>query len=130
MTTLRVPFDNLDFDGNEFAFWEGKLLTGVAYDLQPNGRVWSEVEYIDGYEEGIGRTWYPSGQLQDETTYHHGAKAGPERQWFENGKLKRETIFEHSIRVKERIWDEAGNLIRDFTIDEQHPSYARLQRYH
>ena len=129
MSILRVLGDDLDFDGNQFAFWEGKPFTGVAYDLMPDGQVWSEIEYIDGKEEGIARTWYPSRQVKHDITYRHGGRHGPEREWFENGNLKRETIFEHTITVKERVWDEQGNLIRDFELDEEDPNYSILELY-
>ena len=129
MSILRVLFDNLDFDVNQFAFWEGKPFTGIAYDLMPDGHVWSELEYVDGREEGIGRTWYPSRQVKHDITYRHGGRHGPEREWFENGKLKSETIFEHTINVKKRVWDEQGNLIRDFQLDEEDPNYAILELY-
>jgi len=125
----RVNDNELEIDYNygDLYLWQGQPFTGIAYDLHPDGSLWGEVEYVDGREHGKAREWYPSGQLKAETTYLKGAYFGPDREWDENEQLRSETIYEYSYPIRERKWNEAGQLVLETRLGPESPKYSRLQ---
>ncbi len=115
---LRVPEDELETDLDWLTVWQGQPFTGIVYAVTPDGQL-GEIEYVAGVQHGLARDWYPSGQLHSEDTYVNGQARGLCREWFENGALKKEQVIENAILLQERIWDEAGNLLRDYARDRQ-----------
>lgn len=131
----RVNFDELELDmgdGNLY-LWQGHPFTGIAYELRPDGALWSEIKYVNGRRHGIARDWYPSGQLSSETTYFSGGCFGPDREWDENGRLRSETMREFNYPLRERKWDENGHLISETVLGPDSPYYSQLEerrKYH
>ena len=109
--------------------WQGQPLTGVMYDLHLDGWLLSEIEYVDGLQEGTSRDYYPSGQVRSEGMYRGNNADGPEREWFENGHLRREAMLDSAHIVSEKVWDEAGTLVRNYIMTEDDPLYPRLQQF-
>lgn len=124
---IRINFDELDFTDDLINTWNGKPFTGIAFEYNGQGKLISEVSFVDGIEHGIARDWYPSGQLKKETYLMWGGLHGVSREWFENGRLKSEAYGEYAILIKRKIWDEDGNLILDKHISENDPLYKILQ---
>ena len=131
MNIQRIDHDELEFIDYLTCTSDGKLFTGIAYELSERepGKLICEISYIDGIQEGLSRDWYLSGQLQTEDYYHHGSKHGSYREWFENGQLKSEGEYELSIPIFLKEWDAEGNLIKDFRISEDSSYYERLTIY-
>jgi len=112
---LRLNYDELDNEEwGEYYLWQGQPFTGIAYELHPNGQVWSEVEMMEGMENGIVRQWYASGKQRLDGYGKQVERYSWSKEWFENGVLKRVSISEWNVQIKEKIWDEQGQLISDY----------------
>jgi antitoxin component YwqK of YwqJK toxin-antitoxin module len=51
-----------------------------------------------------------------------GLLHGQRRSWHESGGVASEELFEHGVRLWGKEWDEAGNLIEDFGLQESDPT--------
>ncbi|MBS0171752.1 MAG: hypothetical protein JSR62_15495 [Nitrospira sp.] len=89
----------------------------------------AEMEFRNGIREGLSRAYFPSGAIWIEQNYHYSRLHGDSREWFENGKLKTRSVYEFSILIECDVWDESGNVISVFRLDENHPDYKTLQIY-
>jgi hypothetical protein len=107
--------------------YQDRPFTGRAREYSPDGVLIGELDFVDGMLDGDSRGWYPSGQLKDEEHFRANGRHGLAKEWYESGKAKRETLFEHSIVVRDREWDENGNVIRDYVLDENAPQFKRLE---
>jgi antitoxin component YwqK of YwqJK toxin-antitoxin module len=108
--------------------YQGKPFTGTARLRARNGVVVSEINYVDGLLHGLARYWYPSGEPRGEEHFEGNGRTGPSREWYPTGQLKRETAFEYSVRVRERQWNEAGELMEDYVLTEDQPVFRTLQK--
>lgn len=126
---LRVNSDDLEIDygDGDVYLWQGKPFTGLAYEMHPDGSLWSEVEYVAGREHGLARDWFPSGQLQGETSYYRGKYFGPDREWDAQGQLRSEIVYEYSYPLRERTWDAAGRLMSNKHLEQDPVKYCRLE---
>lgn len=79
--------------GGELAFkYQGTPFTGIIEELDDNGILCLEQEYLGGVLEGWVRGYFPTGQLAEEYQSH-------------NNKVVPGTF---------RSFDEAGNLLKHF----------------
>lgn len=125
---IRVNEDELEYTDELIYTWQGKPFTGIGYEhLRTGERI--EVSYLDGRQTGIAREWYPDGTLKSEEHYVNGSKHGICQEWFKNGQLKTEAFYEFSIRVKEKIWNEKGELVQEFEISENDNRYSTLTTF-
>ena len=136
----RADYDELDSPDGETYYWldspdgvtcysQEQLFTGVAYQMRPEGQLWTEEEFLDGRRHGQSRSWYPSGQIEEEATYYSSRLYGPARNWDEAGRLRREAFIEYGLRVREKKWDEDGRLTEDYEMPPNHPNYSSLQKF-
>jgi len=109
--------------------YQDRPFSGVARRYSRHGTLLSEIVYVNGLQDGPARYWYPSGELMGEESFRRNGRSGVSREWHRNGKVKRETEFEHSIRVREKQWDESGQIVRDFTLSKDDPLYKTLEQY-
>ncbi len=125
-----IDDDELLYNMKDGAFeFHDQPFTGVARHRSAEGSLLSEIEYANGLQHGAARYWYPSGELLGEEYFQRNGRTGLSREWYKNGKPKRETLFEHSIRLREKKWDEEGNLVRDFVLTEDKPLFKTLQEF-
>ena len=125
---MRVPAENLVYD--DLYYLDGKPFTGVAYIMDDSGDwVQGEIEFKDGSESGVKREWWETGKLAYEGTLRGGRVHGKKRRWHYNGQLAEEGEYEYGIPVRERSWDEEGQLLEDYQLRETDPDYQRIQRY-
>ena len=129
MSVLTVNHDEVDFLPGPVCYWHGKPFTGIGCDFASDGRLLSEVEYVDGVQSGLEKTYYPSGKLQAETPYRHGVTHGCSREWHENGRLKSETYYEYSVPTYAKVWNEAGQLVSEYTLGKEESAFALLQSF-
>jgi antitoxin component YwqK of YwqJK toxin-antitoxin module len=126
----RADADELeiDFGDGETYFWQGKLFTGIAYELWPDGTLRDETEYQDGRSHNTARDWYPEGQLHSETAYYRGVIYGLDREWDERGRLRKESLHEYGYWLRKRAWDEEGRLTQDQKQVRDAENHALLQK--
>jgi len=124
---MRINIEDLDITDDALTYlYEGKPFTGVAYELYPDGRLWSEQIYNDGMLEVPSKLWFPSGQLEKEVQPARGDYVLI-RIWYESGQLKSEECIEHGILVHSQEWGEAGELIKEFHIKESDSTFSILE---
>lgn len=117
----RVRFDDLVVSDDQSLAWQGRPFTGVAYESDGTGRLISEVTYVDGLQNGVGREWYESGKLRSESQFMHGSKHGLSKNWYEDGRLASEAEYQYSIKTQERTWDRGGTPIGDWSLPQDDP---------
>ena len=73
-----------------------------------NGKVLSEIQYLDGKREGVCRYWYKTGQLKSEVMYKNGKMSGAFISYFENGQVESFGSFKYAesgiYSRKDGIW--------------------------
>ena len=113
---LIVNSKELDYDEDDYVFYDEKLFSGIEHWFYDTGDLGSELSYVDGIQDGWTRGWHKNGQMSGETFYKKGIVKGIYREWHENGQLKLETdVGENNSgdTVWKREWDELGNLINE-----------------
>lgn len=124
----EVELQSLEHDDDGRMLDHGVLFTGVATERWPNGQLASQLNFVDGIEDGWVRGWYETGTLRSETFYHRGRAVGVRREWYSNGQLKLEEEIEHGACVWRKEWSETGDIVKDFVLPEDHPEYKMLHR--
>jgi antitoxin component YwqK of YwqJK toxin-antitoxin module len=121
----RVLEDLIEMDDELYSYYEGEKFTGISFELWDNGQLGSETTYVDGIETGLQKIWYKNGQLEKEIYLRNASGHGMEREWYENGKLKLESEIWKGICMWEKLWDENGNLTKDYKIKETDLLYPK-----
>ncbi|MEN0056767.1 MAG: hypothetical protein AAGC65_24025 [Mucilaginibacter sp.] len=102
--SIRVQFDDLElvgFDGGgtEMFHYQGKPFTGIL-ETVTNGIVYNEEGYINGYKEGMQRTFfYPSGNLHLEFIVKDNDYDGVFKTFDENGHIINQTTWKNGVKV-------------------------------
>ena len=117
---IRINIDKLDeeyTDSGVLLFTlKGKPFNGVAYELGPEGNLWSEQSYENGILDGSSKVWHPNGQLRSQTEYKWNRVHGKDQEWHENGQLKHLRVSELGSVLREQQWDEQGKLLKTYDI--------------
>ena len=121
---MKVDWDELEYEGNGYTF-EGTLFTGIAFENAKEEYI--EQSFVRGVEYGKLKVWNQEKTLIEETDMEFGTVHGTKKKWFANGRPQLETQAERGIVVAEKEWDADGNLIREFTLDSDHPNFKRLE---
>jgi antitoxin component YwqK of YwqJK toxin-antitoxin module len=124
----RVPNDSLVYDDG-LMWLDDEPFTGIGYSLNANGDVDGEIEYRDGLEWGLLRTWYLPGLPFQESHLFMGTKHGKAREWYNNGQLKEEGDYELGFALRKKRWDADGYLIESYELKETDPEYKRLESF-
>jgi antitoxin component YwqK of YwqJK toxin-antitoxin module len=124
----RVPEKALDYTDDGYYCLDEQPFTGVGFSLHKEGWLEMETEYRDGTEWGMRRQWYAPNKLLEEVRMRAGVVHGKERRWHPNGKLKEESDCEFGITLTRKTWDEEGNLVEDFKLNETDTNFASLQK--
>ena len=125
----RVPASKVSFSEDGFYYCDGEPFTGVTYTEYPGGAPRSESEYREGLGSGKSRSWYKDGTLYAETEMFRDVQHGVAREWSKSGQLVSEVTAEYGITIRERTWDEQGNLLKDYQLKEGDPAHARLLEF-
>jgi len=124
---VTINEDDLVVDEDGTYVWQDQPFTGTARQYTRDGALISENSYVNGIQEGPARYWYPSGEPLGEEHFANNSRHGPSREWYRDGKPKRDAVYEHAVLVRDKQWDEKGNLGRDFQLTEEDPLYGILQ---
>ncbi len=105
---LKICYEDLDYDYALGRYcYNGVLFTGISYIEYDEETIYSESFYLEGEFYGFGRTWYVSRKIKKQSTEEYI------KEWYENGQLAVEKIKDRGLIIKERTWDEQGNLLTD-----------------
>lgn len=132
MEMQRVNIDDIDIEytrsGSPVYTWQGKPFTGIAYELNSAGKLINETSYVDGIEDGSEKLWYPNGQSESVIEVKWNRPHGKFQHWYEDGKIKYEGICELGYVVKRKEWDNKGNLLNEYSIENEPEKYKELLR--
>ena len=126
---LLVSYKSLEFDEyDSFCFHSGIPFTGICYDTyhaeQKSDQISDETSYYQGTKHGFERIWYSGGGIECEYELKNGYPHGVSWEWFLNGFLKSETLWKHNITITNREWNDQGDLINEYNIDNEPDSFA------
>ena len=71
----------------DVAYYEDKPFTGIGFEVNENSNLEVEIEYKDGFMDGISKLWWDNGNLKMESKYVNGKANGLFRVWHQNGQL-------------------------------------------
>ena len=117
-----LPFIGFSQSETEIEYWEnGRVLSQIQYVdgiengpfryYHENGKLWREGNYKDGEEEGIRKEYYENGQLWTEENFKDGKEEGFFRDYHENGKVVWEGNFKNGKLINQKCWDANGSKI-------------------
>jgi antitoxin component YwqK of YwqJK toxin-antitoxin module len=125
----RVDESRLEHRQDDRLYYLGKPFSGVAFRQSADGQVMYEIGYRDGRRWGPSREWYDDGQLASEEHYAWDWAHGFFRRWHGNDRLAVEENYEWGVALRRRAWDEEGNLIEDYRLEEADPEFRTLQMH-
>jgi antitoxin component YwqK of YwqJK toxin-antitoxin module len=121
-----INFENIDYDyENNIHLYKGEPFSGIAFEINSLKDL-EETMIIGGLKNGYYRKWYPSGVLKTEVYLLNNIYHGLKWEWFESRNIKSEAIYEFGILMKECIWDDNGELLSKYQIDENTAQYNSL----
>ena len=127
----RVHYRDLDVHPEEgdACSLRGRPFTGVAYAAWFNATPKAEWTLRDGYLWGPQRTWGSDGGPGRAWYSVRGLAHGVYRQWaLRPGRLLVLAVVRYGVTVRERKWDEEGNVILDYTMPEEGRAAEELRK--
>jgi antitoxin component YwqK of YwqJK toxin-antitoxin module len=111
---VEASAEDLEYDDEYYAYLNGSLFTGRAFDYWPDGCLRAQVDYLNGVQHGWSCSWHRNGQRRLEVHYEKGQAKGELTSWFETGQIQSyKVISEHGEVLIKREWSEAGVLLED-----------------
>ena len=126
---------------NDQWLYKGALYSGYMIEIEKNKQLVYKLPILEGKENGLARGWYHSGEKLLERHFSKGKKEGLFTQWWPNGNYRyrfhfkndyfngtQQVFFANGNKREEsnyqmgnkeggqRIWNEAGQLISNYTI--------------
>jgi antitoxin component YwqK of YwqJK toxin-antitoxin module len=118
----RIAMDDTRLKQQQGTLYFNKLpLTGLTYELFPNGDTAKVSNYTNGKQNGLTLWWYPNRQLARKRIYVNGWKQGAHYGWWPNGKIQFEYHFvndEYEGELTE--WYSSGKVFRIFHYQAGH----------
>jgi antitoxin component YwqK of YwqJK toxin-antitoxin module len=124
----KVPYDDLDYDGDLVYTYQGHPYTGIAFEDVP-GKWYTELSFEDGLQTGWGREWLPSGTLKSESEYRYNVLHGESREFDEDGHLRSRSQYEYGILVSKEDIDPEGQIRYEWKIGKNDSLYQMLIDY-
>jgi antitoxin component YwqK of YwqJK toxin-antitoxin module len=118
--SLRIDIDDIECDGDA-VIYQGKLFTGILYELFSDGTLAYEEEHTNGFPNGFYKVsgyckyWWQNGNKKSENIYSSEEEISNWTEWYENGSLKEfiQTSKTEGILHKKR-WNINGVLIEEY----------------
>jgi antitoxin component YwqK of YwqJK toxin-antitoxin module len=130
MTRINVNEldDEYNHAGSLVMMWQGQPFTGIAFQMSLQGTLWCEQAYVEGTLHGISKEWYLNGQLKSQTAYKWNRIHGRDQELYGGGQPKFNSFYELGILLSEQLWDEHGNLVKDYQMEHGSAPYTDLVR--
>ncbi len=123
----KIDYNLLEINEDLIYFFQNTPFMGVAYELWENDKLRSEVEFVNGIENGWHKEWYRNGNLKMEMFLKNAVLHGEKKEWYENGQLKSELTGEFGIVLSSKKWNKEGKLVEEYNLAEDHPQYQSLK---
>jgi hypothetical protein len=126
MKTNRVNENQITKTEDYCYLYQGKPFTGIGLDYI-SGRLIRETKYFDGMKHGVEKIWdYEQGALVKEVCYRKNSTHGILQCWYINGQRKSLEYIEFSIRTKGVIWNQFGEIVDIFVLEEDDSLFQNL----
>lgn len=104
MEILRVKEEDLEFvdidgGGTPIYHYQGKSFTGMLLEYY-DSILYREIEYINGYEDGVEKVFYESGKIKHEFHSKNNKLDGICKDWDEEGNLISTTEWKEGVKIK------------------------------
>ena len=87
---------------------------GVVKTNFPNGKIQSEITYVNKIREGAAKFYYENGNLRQEFSYINGKVDGLVKEYYENGKLRLTYNIENGKKEgRVSMFKEDGTFLSD-----------------
>jgi len=123
---MRVNSDDIELTDEGAYLFNGRPFTGIGFDLDADGRIWSELEFVDGRQTGVTKG-YERGRLIRETQFLNGVYHGVHRQFDDDGCVEAEEVYEHGICLCRFRRNIDGELELAFELLPADPNYKTLE---
>lgn len=80
-------------DGHMILRSSGEPFTGVQQEQWPDGQTRLEYSYVNGWRDGLSRSWHANGQLGLQGKWTKGNPIGKVEEWSPDGLLKRTMVY-------------------------------------
>jgi antitoxin component YwqK of YwqJK toxin-antitoxin module len=97
MSTVKISELNKQEGGT--VTYDGKLFSGQAIELNPNGSRRKEYHYFEGYKHGPIREFYENGGNQSDTNFVQGVAQGSGFEWDAEGAIT-EVVYKDGEEIK------------------------------
>jgi len=92
---------------------------GLVKTYYPNGKIESEIIYVNKIREGAAKFYYENGNIRQEFSYVNGKVDGLVKEYFENGKLKLTYNIENGKKEgRVSIFKEDGTFLTDIPYEK------------
>lgn len=108
--------------------YQGQLFTGVAYEISPQGTLWSEQPCADGTPAGVSQSWYPNGQAESRTEHQWNRLHGCKQAWHDSGFLhpQYDGVFELGLPL--HFQERQAHGRQQYAIEQDSAHYAALRQ--
>ena len=103
--------------------------TGLKTSHYPDGKILSEVNYVNGRRNGLSQDYYKNGQKRLILYYQDGVKHGESNYYYQSGVLYQKTSYVEGLEhgVRERFY-ESGNKQLEMYFDNGNECFG-LKEY-
>jgi len=99
---IRVNFDDEDLEyagidagGGNMYNYQSQPFTGIIEEYATNGNLIGELEFKNGYTDGVTRIYFESGQIKQEYYLKYNRFYGSYKLWDASGNLIRHIEFDN-----------------------------------
>ena len=90
-----------------------KPITGVLYELHPNGNIANYCYYENGIKNGANVTFYENGDIESKGAMLYGTRHGLTVWHHENGSVKSRITYKYGYVASSKEWDDKGGLVEE-----------------
>jgi len=90
----------------EYVFKKGELIFLLGY--HQNGRLWEQVSFKGGRQNGLSRIFDQDGNPREEWSYKNGRLNGISRRYYDNGLLREEREYRDDCEIWRKEYDRQG----------------------
>ena len=124
---IKVDYEQLEpSDDHLVLVYEEMPFTGIALEKSELGQMLTETSFVNGQRNGISKEWSDSNVLIREQHFVFDALHGQARQWHDNGQIWTEGLYELGICLHEKEWNECGEIVRDYQLNEACEQFRTL----
>jgi antitoxin component YwqK of YwqJK toxin-antitoxin module len=120
----EINYKNGEYNGTFISYYSnGQICTQQHYgghDVNEEDRGYYESgalrytgNYVNGKQEGEWIQYYENGKIRSKENHLHGQFDGLYQTWYSNGQMQLEITYKKGKEIRQRAWDEKGNLEYD-----------------